>query len=140
MPQKIYLVNRFSSRVQNFNRNNNNVDNDIEQIISSGVTNKANQILDSISNININIENPEINGNNFKCYLDYTHNINNILKVYKNNILIYDYTFDNASRYIQIPLSWDSSTYSIAESDTLNNIIIYIETSLNESKINYSYN
>jgi hypothetical protein len=140
MPQKIYVVNRFSSRSQNFDRRNNlNNDIDINEIISSVRSDKANQVLNSMSNINVTIENAEIDGNNFKCYLEYTNNVNSILNVYKNNILITDYTFDS-SRYIQIPLSWDSSTYSISETDTLDNVVIYIETNANECKINYSYN
>ena len=140
MPQKINVVNRFSSRTQRFDRKNpSKIDNDIEQIISSVASDKSKQVLDSMSNINVTIENAEIDGNNFKCYLEYTNNINSILNVYKNNVLINDYTFDS-SRYIQIPLSWDSSTYSINETDTLDNVVIYIETNANECKINYSYN
>lgn len=140
MPQNIYVVNRFSSRIQSFNRKNPTTDNDIKQIISSARTDKATQVLNGISNINVTIENPEIDGNNLKCYLEYTRNVNNILKVYKNNILITDYTFDRGSRYIKIPLSWDVSTYSISETDTLDNVVIYIETDAGECKINYSYN
>jgi len=141
MPQNIYVTNRFSSRIQRFNNKNPTIiDNDVKQIISSVRSDKATQVLNGISNINVTIENPRINGNNLKCYLDYTHNINSILKVYKNNVLITDYTFDKNSRYIQIPLSWDDSTYSISETDTLDNVVIYIETDAGECKINYSYN
>jgi hypothetical protein len=141
MPQNIYVTNRFSSRVQRFNRNNPTIiDNDVDQIISSNPSEKATEVLNSMSQIDVTIENPIINGNNLKCYLEYTHNINSILKVYKNSILITDYTFDKNSRYIQIPLSWNYSTYSISETDTLDNVIIYIETDAGECKINYSYN
>ena len=141
MPQKIFIVNRFSSRTQRFDRKNiSDFDIDINEIISSVPSDKANQVLNSMSNINVTIENAEIDGNNFKCYLEYTNNINSILNVYKNNILINDYTFDSYTRYIQIPLSWNSSTYSIDETDTLDNVVIYIETNANECKINYSYN
>jgi hypothetical protein len=142
MPTKIYSVNHFSKRMVNFDRRRgtNNDDIDIEEIISSVITDKATEIMNNSSIINIEIENPKINQTNIECYLEYTYNSNNILNVYKNNILVNDYTFNNNSRYITIPLTWNSSTYSIVESETLDNIIIYIETISYDSKINYSYN
>ena len=141
MPPKIYSVNRFSQRTTKFDRRNpNNIDVDVEQFISSVFTDKAQQIINSASNITVVIENPKINENNFECYLEYTDNSKNILNVYKNNMLISEYIFDNNSRYMTIPLTWNSSTYSIDETETLDNIIIYIETSTYDCKINYSYN
>ena len=143
MPRKIFVVNHFFSRIRKFDNikpriNNNDID--VEKIISTTLSEKATEVLNKISNINVTIENPEINNNNLKCYLEYTRNINSILKVYKNNVLITDYTFNNNSRYIEIPLSWNVSTYSISETDTLNNVVIYIETDAGECNINYSYN
>lgn len=141
MPSKIYSVNRFSQRTSKFDRKhpNNKDDIDVEQIISSVFTDTAQQIINSSSIITVEIENPKINGTNLECYLEYTDNSKNILNVYKNNTLVNDYTF-NTSRYITIPLNWNSSTYSIDESETLDNIIIYIETTTYDCKINYSYN
>lgn len=145
MPSKIPpYINRFSIRIHKFdkyNRNNrNNIDIDEEQLISSVFSEKAKQIINISSNITVEIKNPEIYDNNINCYLEYTDNLINILNVYKNNVLIEDYTFDNNSRMIMIPLTWNSSTYSIDQSETLDNIIIYIETDAYDFKINYTYN
>jgi hypothetical protein len=90
-------------------------------------------MIQASSQIQVRIENPEIMETNLSCYLNYTNNIDQILEVYKNGVLITDYTFDNNTRLIQIPLCYviyNSTTYTICESDTIENISIVVKTEM----------
>ena len=96
-------------------------------------TQEAIEMIQASSQIQVRIENPEIMETNLSCYLNYTNNNDQILEVYKNGVLITDYTFDNNTRLIQIPLCYviyNSTTYTICESDTIENISIVVKTEM----------
>ena len=96
-------------------------------------TKEAIEMIEQSSNIQVSIVNPTINETYLDCYLDYTNNSDNILEVYKNDVLITDYIFDNNTRIIKIPLCYviyDSSTYSICETDIIENVSIIISTEM----------
>jgi hypothetical protein len=129
------------ARQYKFDKYHSNEDYDIDQDGPSRQSDTSMQIMSKIGTINVNIENINIvDVINLTCFLEYTYDINEILNVYKNGVAIDDYTFDNYTRIITIPLTFDSSTNAVIETETLENIVIYIQT--NEGKINiiYSYN
>ncbi len=137
--KNIFLINKQSARIYNFNKNNlSNIDE--EKIISSVQSEKATQILNSMSTISSNITDPYIDttSNTLSFCLPYTRDKNDIINVYKNNVLNTTFTFDKVSRTMTILLSWDESTYSISKEDTLEYVSIYIETEIFGTKINYT--